>query len=365
MALKPHFISDITWVDQKSNMKLNGNTSRLGYKSLFSEVIITVQRLGSVYVLTLLTLFSIILITLSYNAAIVSEQDDKGMLWWSGALLNLGSGFVGAIVTFILFDQIIRVREEVRTLIVKMRGKDIDEARFAIEYAREKDWFKLGYFREERFDNAILSEIDLEESNFVGASFIAVKMNYSNFGYSQLMNTVWQYSELKYSTFSNTNLVNANFRGSDLSFADLTFADLRNADLSFVNLSGANLLGANLNNATLREAQFDLTTILPTEYDFFGNDGEPAQSSTSYKSNMDLSRYTNQNRKDALIPSLIRQERDKPDLVVRVFGFMASRISNIFGIVMDTANAIPRVVSDIFRLRGVQNENSNDNNDEY
>lgn len=176
---------------------------------------------------------------------------------WDTLLLNLGVEFAGAIVTFILIDQILARNEERKTLncrvAPRIRSRVNSVALEALADLRREGWLFDGSLRGSYLSGANLQDADLQDANLQGVLLIA-----ANLQDAQLINT-----------------------------------NLRAAHLGRANLRGAQFLGTNLFDATLEDAilggaTFDSRTMLP--------DG------TYWRPEIDLKRFTDPDHPDAWRP---------------------------------------------------------------
>ena len=122
---------------------------------------------------------------------------------WAGLLLNFGTEMGGAVVTFVLIEQVIGSGKRKSDLIAQLGSTINEEAKRAVEELRRHGWLRDGSLR-------------------------------------------------------GIELMGANLRE-----AGLSGADLQNAALVGTALQGANLLRAKLQGVYLLETEFDEHTILP------------------------------------------------------------------------------------------------------
>jgi uncharacterized protein YjbI with pentapeptide repeats len=212
----------------------------------------------------------------------------------SGLLMNLGSEFGGACITFLLIDLLVEGRvqslEEAKEkqkaeaqaeqhrvdrkkhLILEMSSLDNTSAINAVKELRELKWLDDGSLQGQDFTRANLSRAKLASADLRKA-----KLSKANFEEADLWGAVLQKADLTGANLSSCDLYEA-----DLSGASLMSANLKGANLSKCNLVGANLQDANLQNANLLNA--DCTHI-----DLIGAtmpDGE------KYTPNTDLAKFT-------------------------------------------------------------------------
>lgn len=146
--------------------------------------------------------------------------------WW-GALLNLGPELIGAVVTYLLFDQFIERRERIETekarLLASLRSGSHDAALEAVAVLRERGWLEGDALKDANLIGANLEGLDLRNANLQGAI---------------LLETI-------------------------LEGADLTACDLRGALLCDAELDGAVLRDANLEGANLWDTSYGDHAVLP------------------------------------------------------------------------------------------------------
>ncbi len=183
---------------------------------------------------------------------------------WDILLLNLGIEFGGAIVTFILIEQILSRNEERKMLncrvAPRIRSRVNAVALEAVDQLRREGWLFDGSLRGAYLSGANLEGADLQDANLQNALFIAANLE-------------------------NTQLLNTNLRGAHLGRASLRGATLL----------GTNLFDANLEDAVLGGATFDTHTMLP--------DG------TYWKPDTDMKRFTDPTHPEAWQPQNPLQPR--------------------------------------------------------
>jgi len=202
--------------------------------------------------------------------------------WWEGWLQNFSTEVMGAIMTFILFEQIVGKGQEEKSekgrLMRQMRSQVNVEVIRAVEELRANGWLQ----------NKELSHIDLNKANLEGVNFSSVNLEGANLRGANLKNANLQNAYLGAADLQNANLEAANLQGADLYNAnlrgarfknaklagvylwdtnltdvDLSGLDLQGSNMTFTNLQGTNLTGANLDNVNLRGAKLNQQTILP------------------------------------------------------------------------------------------------------
>jgi hypothetical protein len=176
---------------------------------------------------------------------------------WDVLVLDLGIEFGGAIVTFILIEQILARNEERKMLncrvAPRIRSRVNAVALEAVDQLRREGWLFDGSLRGAYLSGANLAGADLQDASLQNALLIAANLE-------------------------DTQLINTNLRGAHLGRANLRGATLL----------GTNLFDANLEDAVLGGATFDTHTMLP--------DG------TYWKPDTDMKRFTDPAHPDAWQP---------------------------------------------------------------
>jgi hypothetical protein len=181
-----------------------------------------------------------------------------GLTYWGTgsdprqAALNLGSGIIGAVATYLLIDLLLggtESRENRKRVLVHQMGSQVHDV--AIEAA--EDIMRLGYLRDGTLTRAMLMEAHLE-----GAFLYDARLQKAN-----LME-----AHLEKANFINANLEGAFLVGAYLDEANLGGANLKKAWLSMAHLKGTNLIGAHLEGAHLDKARFEASTTLPDGYEW-------------------------------------------------------------------------------------------------
>ena len=154
---------------------------------------------------------------------------------FAGVALNFGTGLLGAVITYILIQNVIGNSEKKEKLIVNMRSKVRDIALQAVEELRRSNWLMDGSLRNANLDGANLRGAELYDANLTEA--ILTSANLSG-------------AKLSGARLSGANLFNADLSSAILGYADLNGANLERANLYGTDLSAVyNLKSANLNGA--------------------------------------------------------------------------------------------------------------------
>jgi len=259
-------------------------------------------------------------LTLSSMAVLASGRSHD----WSSFALNLGTELVGAVIVFVLLNQVIerraryteqqeaerqraqaereaqerRIKGEKTRLVVEMGSNVRDRAVAAAEKLSQRQWLYDGTLgdaylacanlRDADLAGARLQGADLHRAELAGACLEAARLaqadlSFANLKEVELGNANLTRADLSFAELAGASLENANLARSNLSFSKLVGAHLENVnltrsnlshvDLTGANLQGARLQGADLRFAHLREAQFDETTELPdgTEWTQFSD----------------------------------------------------------------------------------------------
>jgi hypothetical protein len=164
------------------------------------------------------------------------------------ASLNFGTEILGAVITYILIQNVIGNSKKKEKLITNMSSKTREVALQATEELRQSNW---------------LTDGSLKGVNLSGANLRGFELNSANLIDAVLINT----------NLSGAKLFGAKLSGANLFLADLSNATLDSADLHEANLQGTNLYGAdlstvhNLNSATLKGAWYSDKTKWPDGFD--------------------------------------------------------------------------------------------------
>lgn len=167
---------------------------------------------------------------------------------FAGAALNIGTELLGAVITYILIQNVIGNSEKKEKLIINLRSKVRDVALQAAEELRQSNWLIDGSLR-----NANLNGANLSGAELYNADLTEAMLNDAN--------------------LSGAELLGARLSGANLSRANLSSAVLGYADLNGANLHGTNLYGTdlstvyNLNNANLNGAWYSDKTNWPDGFD--------------------------------------------------------------------------------------------------
>jgi len=167
---------------------------------------------------------------------------------FAGTALNFGTEMLGAVITYLLIQNVIGKSETKEKLIINMRSKVRDVALLATEELRQSNWLMDGSLKEANLNGADLRGAELYGANLIGASLTGANLSGAKLHGAKL---------------SGANLFNA-----DLSSAILNSADLDGANLRQTNLHGADLFTVyNLNRADLNGAWYSDKTKLPDGFD--------------------------------------------------------------------------------------------------
>jgi uncharacterized protein YjbI with pentapeptide repeats len=131
-------------------------------------------------------------------------------------------------------------------------------------------------FQGASLQGADLSRANLEGANLSNANFVGATLRAANFGHADLRRADPSHADLRLANLSEANLEGAdlgaailsqaNLRGAHLSWANLVHADLVGARLSGATLCGAHFSFANLSHADLREADINKADFLETVF---------------------------------------------------------------------------------------------------
>ena len=241
--------------------------------------------------------------------------------WLVSFFQNLGTDFFGALITYLLLENIIggwkeKLQEERSKT---TQNEELEKKRFEqqiiacqeLKYASNPVesqkiidkmislvLFKRINLSELSFNNLILSNADFTESKLVEITFINSRLNNCIFSFAYLSRVNFTSATLSKINANKAILVDANFTecimpkskftrctiqngifvsakindgifdGTDLSYSNFSNANLENVSFAKTNLKGADfkgarLYGANLRGANLSEVLLDKYTTLP------------------------------------------------------------------------------------------------------
>lgn len=270
------------------------------------------------FVISLLLLLSII-----FNAtSFFFTSRDSLNEWVANFFQNIGVDFLGAIITYLLLENVIggwkeKLQEEKETAIQleESEKKRIEQQALAYQDLKNSTSVQqtqlliekmslLGLFKdcklsELKLNKLRFNKVDWTDSSLEKITFASSKLEDCTFNKAQLIKVSFILSELNNLIFDSALLFDVNFTesfltqtrfamcklrdcafirakiiNSNFNYADLSYSDFSNSNLegsSFVNsnLRGANLKGARLYNvdllgADLQDVLLDVFTILPS-----------------------------------------------------------------------------------------------------
>ncbi len=137
------------------------------------------QILGFVVLLALLP---------SLLSLFLSVEDAKN--WWSGILQNFSTEMLGAFITFWLFDEVLKGREEYkRRMIKRFRSPHPEIAGQALHALKEHGWLYDGSLQGAYLSFANWSGLDLSGADLEGARLRKVKLTETDLRNSNLKGT--------------------------------------------------------------------------------------------------------------------------------------------------------------------------------
>lgn len=183
---------------------------------------------------------------------------------FTGWLLNFSTELLGAVLTFVLIDQIIGGEEKKSSLIARLRSRSNDETENTINELRRHGWLTDGSLQEATLQSANLKRVnlhmaDLRKADFLQAQLMEAVLNYAKLQGARLVEAQMHQCELQWAKLQGANLNGADLEEANMYCADLQYANLTGANLSSANLREANLLGAVIANTTI----FNSRTVLP------------------------------------------------------------------------------------------------------
>lgn len=197
-----------------------------------------------------------ILLVLILLAIVFSLIGLIGSRDWASFALNLGTEFGGAVITFLLINQVLG-RSEQREAEAQKQIEEVAKLQQAAQQEKQ-DWLnklksqannvafaaadeirRRGWMIDGSLEGLELRGANLEGANFADAKMCGVKL------FRAVMN-------------------NVNLRGADLSNGDLSGAWLHGARIESTNLAGANLWQARLHQTDMRNSNFERANMNET-----------------------------------------------------------------------------------------------------
>ena len=164
------------------------------------------------------------------------------------------------------FDVPVQSPEELKAEREDHQATALRERDALVEKIRKKGpkiWNDMNYIQRDRVDlrkadlsGAKLGKLEMMSCDLKGANFTKSSLVAAEFGSSQLTNALFTGANLQKCQFHSCNLIGANFRDADLTATRFNRAKLMRADFT----------GATLKNTIFTKAQFDETTIFPSDF---------------------------------------------------------------------------------------------------
>ena len=214
-----------------------------------------IRRLRAL-VLAILIIATLITLSLSLLAAPCLNLRE----WLSGALQNLATGLLGALVTFLLLDRLLGEREryeekrQLDRITEEQLIRTLASGGEGAVMAATSELRARGLIESGRLDGLDLTSAHLSSTNLAGASLRRVKLSRADL----------RATTLDGARLEDADLSGANLEGARLVGAHLEHANLWNANLAKVNLSWCVLYGVTgLTTEQLREAEALWGAVLP------------------------------------------------------------------------------------------------------
>jgi uncharacterized protein YjbI with pentapeptide repeats len=203
--------------------------------------------------------------TLSFLFALPTIQDFRGLMG------NISSELGGAVVTYLLIDRMIAIKERQEEkddedavlrahLLTRLFDSNEAAVRSVLTEMREHGWIEDGSFTEVSLMNINLSACDLYKFNGRCADMELARladadMYLANLEEANLKEAMMEHCRLQRANLTGASLWAANLQSANLCRASLHEADLRFAKLNSADLEQTALIGANMQWATLTDAQ--------------------------------------------------------------------------------------------------------------
>lgn len=156
---------------------------------------------------------------------------------------SLGSGFIGSVISFFVFDMLIRLRDERHARLENLRRdvlSGIAQVRnSALRELMANDWL----------DDIDLRGADLSGASLRGASLKGANLIQANLFGANLEDAHLDGAQLYAANLQGVLAVRASFRKADLEAADLRGSMLIDADFTDATVATADFDGANLTDA--------------------------------------------------------------------------------------------------------------------
>jgi len=157
---------------------------------------------------TVLIAFAAIALTSIVISLILLGKQSPANAWWSAGFQNLASELIGAFLTFMLIDIVIRgrerreaeAREEARRLkqklIKRMRSPNCDITTEAVSELRRLGWLEDGSLEGAYLSYANLRNVDLSGADLDGARLTKAQLHGANLSGADLVGTTLKVSQL-------------------------------------------------------------------------------------------------------------------------------------------------------------------------
>lgn len=189
-------------------------------------------------------------------------------------LLNMGAGFFGAIITYLIFDSVIKQKEkedeENISLMQNVHSLDKFIRELSIKKIIQNNLQLNQIIDNSNFDGIILRGLNFIKIKFYYVSFFGtdlskVKMSNCLFIDCNIQGSNLTEIVVNDSNFSKSNLCNAFLSNSNINNSIFIDVNLENTDLTKANFRSCNMKGINLTNAKVNGSKFFDTANLTGE----------------------------------------------------------------------------------------------------
>ena len=179
---------------------------------------------------------------------------------WGRLALSLGTELIGAVVTYLLLERVVRRgrghRSEKADLIMQLGSSEREVSTAAADELRQRGWLFDGSLQGAKLWGANLQEVDLWGADLQGAKLVMANLQGAKLAMANLRGAILWGTDLQ-----GANLWGANLQEANLAMANLQEAILRSADPQGANLWGAELRDVNLTMANLQKVQLAMADL--------------------------------------------------------------------------------------------------------
>jgi len=161
---------------------------------------------------------------------------------WSGVWLNAGTGLVGSVVTYLLFDRLLGLRERSQerreSLIRDLNSTESAIRRRALEEMAARNWLTGADLRMCNLSGLSLRDLDLSGANLSGSNMFGADLTGA-----VLRRAIARGADFRGAQMVGANLEEVNFEDCDLRGAFVRDANARGAVFANAKLDGVDVSG--------------------------------------------------------------------------------------------------------------------------